>query len=477
MSTAKRFVSYAQNCEDVLLWRALGHVRNGFYIDVGANDPVEHSVTKAFYDAGWRGISIEPLPSFHQAFLEQRPRDVNLAIAAGAGNGELTLYDVPAVRGWASPEQSVAELHRSEGHEVAEITVPVRTLASVCAEHVKGDIHFLKIDVEGFEGEVLRGMDFTRWRPWVLVIEATLPNSRETNHGAWEHMVVDHGYRYAWFDGLNRYYVAEEHAELLSRLDIQPNVFDDFIPSHLDHAWRQIGGLKTEAKQGWERAADMERQAIEQRGHTERAVTRSAELEREALNQRALHEAAAARAEAIEAQRVRVEQHAARLEEQGVELRRQLRESELHAQQVELQAQLLTAQLHEAAAWGGEMEQRLLATLNSTSWRITAPLRFIARRGEQSPAAIARRKAKGAARRALRWLTTREALRRAILPLVMRSPKLQAIVARSLAAAKQATAPEGAAANTAVPAVLRELPQSARDALDELRRAYEPNIE
>lgn len=159
-----KLISYAQNLEDVLLWRALGHVTNGFYIDVGANDPVEHSVTKAFYDAGWRGISIEPLPSFHAAFLEQRPRDVNLAIAAGAENGELTLYDVPAVRGWASPEQSVAELHRLDGHEVAEITVPVRTLASVCEEYVDSEIHFLKVDVEGFEGEVLRGMDFRRWR-------------------------------------------------------------------------------------------------------------------------------------------------------------------------------------------------------------------------------------------------------------------------------------------------------------------------
>jgi len=464
------FISYAQNCEDVLLWRALGHVKNGFYIDVGANDPVEHSVTKAFYDADWRGISIEPLPSFHAAFLDQRPRDVNLAIAAGAENGELTLYDVPAVRGWASPEASVAELHRSEGHEVAEITVPVRTLAAVCEEHVTGDIHFLKIDVEGFEGEVLRGMDFKRWRPWMLVIEATLPNSRATNHAAWEHMVVGQGYRYAWFDGLNRYYVAEEHADLLAHLDIQPNVFDDFIPHHLDNAWRQITGLKTEARQGWERAREMESQAIAQQGHTERAVARGAELEREALNQRALHEAAAQRAEAIEAQRAQLEQHAA-------QLRQQLRESELHAQQAELQAQTLSAQLHEASAWGKDMEQRLLATLNSTSWRITAPLRFIARRGDNSPAAILRRKAKGAARRALRWLTTREALRRAILPLVMRSPKLQAMVAQTLAAAKQATAPEGGAVNAAVPASLRELPQSAREALDQLRRAYEPNNE
>ena len=87
------------------------------------------------------------------------------------------------------------------------------------------------------------------------------------------------------------------------------------------------------------------------------------------------------------------------------------------------------------------------------------------------------RKAKGAARRTLRWLTTREALRRAVLPVIMRSPKLQAMVAQTLAAAKQATAPEGAAPGPAVPAALRELPQSAREALEQLRRAYEPNIE
>jgi FkbM family methyltransferase len=232
-----RFISYSQNNEDVLLWRALGHVRDGFYIDVGANDPVEHSVTKAFYDAGWRGINIEPLPAHIAAFDAQRPGDVNLAVAAGSEAGTLTLYDVPAVRGWASPERSVADLHRAEGHTVSELTVPVRTLADVCAEHVHGDVHFLKIDVEGFEGEVLRGMDFTRWRPWVLVIEATLPNSRATNHASWEHLVTDRRYRYAWFDGLNRYYVAEEHAELMDSFGIQPNVFDDYISHHLDKAW------------------------------------------------------------------------------------------------------------------------------------------------------------------------------------------------------------------------------------------------
>ena len=52
-----RFISYAQNYEDVMLWRALQHIENGFYIDVGAAWPDVDSVTKAFYDKGWRGIN------------------------------------------------------------------------------------------------------------------------------------------------------------------------------------------------------------------------------------------------------------------------------------------------------------------------------------------------------------------------------------------------------------------------------------
>src|SRR5664279_1896466 len=54
------FVSYAQNGEDVVLFRALGAVEGGRYVDVGANDPIFESVTYAFYLRGWSGITIDP---------------------------------------------------------------------------------------------------------------------------------------------------------------------------------------------------------------------------------------------------------------------------------------------------------------------------------------------------------------------------------------------------------------------------------
>jgi FkbM family methyltransferase len=242
------FISYAQNFEDALLWRALNHVTGGFYIDVGANDPVEFSVTKAFYDAGWNGINIEPLDAFHASFMEQRPRDINLAVAAGAEEGEVVLFDVPAVNGWASSSAEVAAMHRAEGYDVVEQRVPLRTLDAIWHEHVTGPVHFLKIDVEGFEEQVLRGLNLAHARPWVLVIEATTPNSRATNHDTWEHLVTSHDYLFAYFDGLNRYYVAIEHAQLLDSLQVQVNVFDDVIPVRLSEALQENAALQEQIK-------------------------------------------------------------------------------------------------------------------------------------------------------------------------------------------------------------------------------------
>jgi FkbM family methyltransferase len=429
------FISYAQNNEDVLLWRALGAIKDGFYVDVGANDPVEHSVTKAFYDAGWRGINIEPLPVHIAAFDEQRPRDINLAVAAGSADGSLTLYDVPAVRGWASPEPGVAELHRAEGHEVAELTVPVRTLASICAEHVDDTIHFLKIDVEGFEGEVLRGMDLMRWRPWVLVIEATLPNSRTTNHDTWEYLVTDQGYRFAWFDGLNRYYVAEEHAELLQHFGIQPNVFDDYLSYHLVQAWEGIRRT--------ERALHAtERHVQAARAELDGALRHAEALEQD--KQEAQAEIHQARAEIHQAH---AEIHQARAE--IAQLRHDLAQAQAGGQQV--------------AAWAQDLEQRLLAAMNSTSWKVTQPLRY-------AGAMVQRVRRPGLARRALNRLTANEQLRRTLIPVLLRYPALGSRVSNMLQAVKL-NAPEQAPADVAVPEELRGLPVSARAVLADLRRA------
>ncbi len=159
------FISYAQNFEDIRLWRALQSVENGFYLDVGANHPTDDSVTRAFYDRGWRGINIEPVPAYYDALCQQRPHDINLQCVAGENAESLTFYTI-ADTGLSTVEASVAQQHRDAGMDVRNQTVQSRTLVSICEQYAQDrPIHFLKIDVEGHEETVLRGMDFSRWRP------------------------------------------------------------------------------------------------------------------------------------------------------------------------------------------------------------------------------------------------------------------------------------------------------------------------
>ncbi len=79
--TSMTFISYAQNFEDVMLFRALEGIKKGFYIDVGAQDPVLDSVTKAFYERGWRGINVEPVEQWFKKLVADRPEDFNLQLA------------------------------------------------------------------------------------------------------------------------------------------------------------------------------------------------------------------------------------------------------------------------------------------------------------------------------------------------------------------------------------------------------------
>lgn len=221
-------ISYAQNFEDVILWRALKHVKNGFYIDVGANDPTHDSVSRMFYENGWCGINIEPLLHHHADLVRDRSRDINLCCAVGAHEGELQIWETD-VRGWATGNSAVISQLLATGHEGTFHCVPMRTLRDICAEYSHSDIHFLKIDVEGFEQSVLQGSDFAKYRPWIVVVEATSPNSTSEVHQQWENLLLNASYSFVYADGLNRFYLADECNQLRGELRYPPNVFDDFV--------------------------------------------------------------------------------------------------------------------------------------------------------------------------------------------------------------------------------------------------------
>jgi hypothetical protein len=66
----------------------------GYYVDVGACDPVIDSVTKSFYDIGWHGINIEPVDYYYRSLQKQRPKDINIKVLVSNQNGEQLFYEI-----------------------------------------------------------------------------------------------------------------------------------------------------------------------------------------------------------------------------------------------------------------------------------------------------------------------------------------------------------------------------------------------
>jgi FkbM family methyltransferase len=234
-------VSYAQKHEDVRLDRVFPRGRPGFYIDVGANGPVRYSVTKHFYDLGWHGINVEPALHPFEQLREARRRDVNLHVALSNEAGELVLFEFPCdFSALSTRSEEHAARHKGAGLPCVERKVATMTLARVCEKHVEGTIDFLSVDVEGHELEVLQGGDWKRWRPRVVVVEATEPTTSIPAHGRWEHVLREADYVFAAFDGLNRYYVRSEESDLAPVLGVPVNVTDAYVSC--DPAARAVPG-------------------------------------------------------------------------------------------------------------------------------------------------------------------------------------------------------------------------------------------
>lgn len=218
------FISHAQNFEDVILMRAFRRVDKGFYIDVGAQDPVADSVSLAFYDKGWRGIHVEPNPHFAAKLRAARPDEEIIEAVVGTGSGSAAFYTVGET-GLSTGRSDIANAY--DQSEVHEINVPIISLAQIL-NRVKTDVHWLKIDVEGMEASVLESWSGSEVRPWVVVIESTLPNTQRPAHDTWEGLLLARDYSPVYFDGVNKFYVHEERAKLRSVFGPGPNCFDDF---------------------------------------------------------------------------------------------------------------------------------------------------------------------------------------------------------------------------------------------------------
>jgi len=240
-------LSYTQNLEDYHLSLAFAGQSTGTYIDIGGGHPVADNVSFWFYERGWSGVVVEPQPELAALYARLRPRDVTVCGVVGRASGEIDFHLVDRLHGLSTTVEHLARKAEAFGAGYRTVRMPAMTLAELCATHAPGAIDFLKIDVEGGEADVLSGGDWRRFRPKVVVVEAVVPGSNEPAWSEWEPHLVAQGYRFALFDTLNRFYVAQEHPDILARLPPERAPWDKVVhmyeigrapenPRHPDHA-------------------------------------------------------------------------------------------------------------------------------------------------------------------------------------------------------------------------------------------------
>jgi FkbM family methyltransferase len=152
----------------------------GFFVEAGANDGFQQSNTYALERIhGWRGVLVEPVPELaHEAERERAVRVFNCALVAQdfpdpaltlCYGGLMTVVAGarPDGRDWVAAAHAVAQ--EEPEHEFA---VPARTLSSILDEIAAPGVDLMSLDVEGYEREVLRGIDFERHAPRLLIVEA-----------------------------------------------------------------------------------------------------------------------------------------------------------------------------------------------------------------------------------------------------------------------------------------------------------------
>ena len=196
--------SYAQWGEDRLVWDHFHRKPRGFFIEVGANDPINLSQTYLLEQNGWEGILVEPQAECCHRLRQVRPRSkvIQAACGAPAQKGK-ALFRVAA-----SHDRSMlaAQTPDEDVTFTGTVEVDLITLDDLLAERGNLKPDFVSIDVEGGELEVLKGFNLAKHHPSLLVVEDHVEHLRLHSY------LRAQGYKLVKRTGSNNWYVPQEAA-------------------------------------------------------------------------------------------------------------------------------------------------------------------------------------------------------------------------------------------------------------------------
>ncbi len=204
-------ISFSQEGEDMVLRRLFPFKTEGFYVDIGAHHPSFCSNTKHFYNLGWNGINIEPIPGTKKIFDEERPRDINLEISISERKEEVNFHVFnPSLMNTISNEQMTENQQHEWCTFIETLKIKSLTLAEVLDTYLTKDqvIDFMSIDVENAEIQVLKSNDW-KYSPKIIVIEINGIEINEVYDSAVYLFLVERGYTF--FSKIGNSYFFKHH--------------------------------------------------------------------------------------------------------------------------------------------------------------------------------------------------------------------------------------------------------------------------
>jgi len=190
--------SFSQFGEDLLIWKYFGETNDGFFVEIGANDPENLSQTLFLEHHGWHGILVEPQSSCCERLRQIRPQAQIFQVACGS----------PDQRGKAlfqiSENNALSKLSSNSpvSPEIKFEEVQVVTLDDILNQAQNPQIDFISIDVEGFELQVLQGFNIAKHQPKLLLIEDNFSQRLNVHR-----YLKRNGYRLVKRTGCNNWYV------------------------------------------------------------------------------------------------------------------------------------------------------------------------------------------------------------------------------------------------------------------------------
>jgi len=156
----------------------LKDVKNGFFIEAGANDGLTQSNSYFFeFYKNWKGLLVEPIDDISKRCIQNRsPNTIveNYALVSDSySDKEIDMIYTPICNGLMSiVDGKNAHLQLAKAQEKGiRKKVPVCTLNHLLKKHGIEKIDLLILDIEGHEIEALKGIDFEKHKPEYMLIE------------------------------------------------------------------------------------------------------------------------------------------------------------------------------------------------------------------------------------------------------------------------------------------------------------------